>query len=302
MKRILCILIISGLIFSTTQVFGQQLTVGQHALEDLKIRIYENGTASVVHEVKGDKTKPVQVEMFNGNLTNFSVVDQDGNSVQYSTLSGSPMNVLIMPTDRNVTYIKYDLPNIVSNKDSVWEWNYHGPSDITFTDFYFPKGVDVIWVYDEPAYLGEKGSRIHGNGFPIHYVINESVTIQNVQWQDKSFGVGIRTASGLGNYVFDQSQKTYAFDVTKPNSFVTIIMPQELLWGPYDVTINGNKTLHTQYYNNGTHVWIGIRPASSGTVQITGTTVVPEFPLFVPLAIAVSCVVLFRFTNKSGFH
>src|SRR5256712_1263081 len=232
MKRILCILIISGLIFSTTQVVGRPLTVGQNALEDLKIRIYENGIASVVHEVKGDKTKPVQVEMFNDNLTNFSVVDQDGNSAQYSTLSGSPMNVLIMPTDRNVTYIKYDLPNIVSNKDGVWEWKYLGPSDIAFTDFYFPKGVDMIWVYDEPAYLGEKGSRIHGNGFPIHYVINESVSIQNVQWQDKSFNVGIITATGLGKYVFYQSKQYNTLDLTKPNSFVTIIMPQELLWGP----------------------------------------------------------------------
>src|SRR3989441_7080143 len=212
MKRILCILIISGLIFSTTKFFGQQLEVGQHALEDLKIRIYENGTASVVHEVKGDKTKPVQVEMFNGSLTNFSVVDQDGNSVQYSTLSGSPKSVLLLPTDRNVTYIKYDLPNIVSNKGGVWEWNYYEPSDTTFTDFYFPKGADAIWANNRPVYLGEQGLRQHGNGFTLDYIINEPISIQNVQWQDKSFDVGIRTMSALGSYVFDQSQKTYAFN------------------------------------------------------------------------------------------
>ena len=66
--------------------------------------------------------------------------------------------------------------------------------------------------------------------------------------------------------------------------------------------INENKTLHTEYRNNGTHVLIGLRPDSSGTVQITGTTVVPEFPFFVPLAIAISAVVLLRFSSRLNFH
>ncbi len=295
-------MVISGLIFSTTQIFGQQLTVGEHPVEDLKVTIDKSGTAHVVHEVKGDKIKPVQVESINGNMTDFAVTDRDGNSVQYSTLSKSPISVLLLPTDRNMTYIKYDLPNIVSNKDGVWEWNYYEPSDTTFTDFYFPKGVDVIWANNRPVYLGEHGLRQHGNGFTLDYIINEPISIQNVQWQDKSFDVGIRTLSGLGSYVFDQSKKTYAFNVDKPKSFITVIMPQELLWGPYDVVMNGNKTLHTEYRNNGTHVWIGLRPASSGTVQITGTTVVPEFPLFMPLAIAISAIVLLRFTSRLSFR
>ena len=293
---------ISGLIFSTAQVFGQQLTVGVPPREDLKVTIAQNGTAHVVHQVKGDKKNPVQVEAITGNMTNFSVTDKDGNTVQYSTLSRSPTTVLILPTDRNMTYIKYDLPAIVSYKNGVWEWSYFEPSDTSFTDFYFPKGIDLIWANNRPVYLGEQGLRQHGNGFTLDYVINEPVTNQNVKWQDKNFNVGIRTVSGLGNYVFDQSQKTYAFDVNSPQSFITVIMPQELLWGPYDVTINGNKTLHTQYHQNGTHIWIGLRPASAGTIQITGTTVVPEFPLFVPLAIALSAVVLLRFTNRLNFH
>ncbi len=295
-------MVISGLIFSTIPVLGQQLTVGVPPREDLKVAIDQNGTAHVAHQVKGDNLKPAQVEAITGNMTNLSVTDKDGNSVPYSTLSKSPMTILILPTDRNMTYIKYDLPNIVSYKNGGWEWKYFEPSDTTFTDFYFPKGVDMIWANNNPVYLGEQGLRQHGNGFTLDYVISEHVTNQNVMWQDKNFNVGIRTVSGLGSYVFDQSQKTYAFDVNTPQSFITVIMPQELLWGPYDVAINGNKTLHKEYFKNGTHVWIGLRPASAGTVQITGTTVVPEFPLFVPLAIALSAVVLLRFTNRLNFH
>ncbi len=104
-----------------------------------------------------------------------------------------------------------------------------------------------------------------------------------------------------GCSTFDQSAMSYAFNIDQPNSFVTVILPQELLWGPYQTTINTNATLTNVFHINGTHAWIGIRPAHSGTVQITGTSVVPEFPMFVPLAIAISAVVALRFFNKLNF-
>ena len=54
-------------------------------------------------------------------------------------------------------------------------------------------------------------------------------------------------------------------------------MPQILLGGPYDVTLDGKPTLHQVFHNNGTHVWIGLKPEkSSGTILITGTTLGQE--------------------------
>ncbi|MGI0046788.1 MAG: hypothetical protein ACREBB_06335 [Nitrosotalea sp.] len=288
-------------VFSTTAAFGQ-ISMGGAPQEDIKVSIDDNGTAHVVHEVQGNATGAVHVETIAGSIANFSVTDQADNPVQYSTIGQSPMSILLLPTQRNVTLVTYDIPNAVSYDSGVWNWHYYAPSDAIFTDFYFPKGVDMVWSNDRPVYLGEKGLRQIGNGMDLAYIINEPETIQTVQWQNQTFNVGIRTLANVGPLVFDQSAKAYAFDIDKPDSYVTIIMPKALLWGPYQGTINTNATLTNLFNDNGTHAWIGLKPIHNGTLQITGTTAIPEFPMFVPLAIAISAVVALRFTNRLNFH
>ena len=287
---------------SVSQVFGQELTMGQQPAEDIKIVIDESGTAHVTHFVKGNSAVAIQAITVKGNMTNFSVTDKDGNSVQYFSVSTAQKSVLLPPTSRNMTLIKYDLTDVVSQINGVWEWNYTEPSDASFTDFYFPKGVDTIWANHRPVFLGDKGLRQHGNGFALDYIINEPTTTQTIQWQNSNFTVDIRTLSDLGPYTFDQSAKAYAFDINKPNSFVTVIMPQELLWGPYQGKLNGNGTLTDTFYNNGTHVWIGLHPSKAGTIQLTGTTAIPEFPLFVPLVIGITAVIALQFRNRLNFN
>jgi len=303
LRKLLSILIISAVLFSMSQVFAQQVTIGKPPVEDVIVRIDEGGTAHVTHYVKGNSVDPVQAELIKNNVTALSVTDTNGNSVQYSVISNlQKQAVLIFPAQRNITLIKYNLPQIVSLNNGVWKWNYYTPTDTTFTDFFFPKGVDMIWANDRPVYLGEQGLRQHGDGMILQYIINEPVVSQNVKWQDKDFTVGIRTLADLGPYAFDQSAKTYTFDINKPNSFVTVIMPQELLWGPYQGKINGNGTLTTTFYKNGTHVWIGLKPTKAGTIQITGTTAIPEFPLFVPLVIGITVVIALQFRNRLNFN
>jgi len=303
LRKLLSILIIFVILFSMSQVFAQQLTIGQRPVEDVTVRIDESGTAHVTHYVKGNSVAPVQAELIKNNVTDLSVTDKNGSSVQYSTIGNlKKESVMIFPAQRNITLIKYDLPQVVSLNNGVWKWNYYTPTDTTFTDFYFPKGVDMIWANDRPVYLGEKGLRQHGDGMTLEYIINEPVISQNIQWTDKNFIVEIRTLSDVGKYAFDQSAQTYAFGINKPNSFVTVIMPQELLWGPYQGKLNGNGTLTTSFHNNGTHVWIGLKPSKSGTIQLTGTTAIPEFPLFVPLVIGISAVIALQFRNRLNFN
>jgi hypothetical protein len=302
LRKLLSILIMSLMLLSVSQVFGQELTMGQKPVEDIKIVIDASGIAHVIHFVKGNSVAAVQVITVKGNMTNFSVTDKDGNSVQYFSVATAQKSVLFPPTSRNMTIIKYDLTNVVSLSNGVWKWNYTAPSDAIFTDFYFPKGVDTIWANDRPVYLGDKGLRQHGNGFTLDYIINEPVTSQNVQWQNSNFIIGIRTLSDLGPHTFDPSAKAYAFNINKPHSFVTVIMPQELLWGPYQGKLNGNGTLTTTFHNNGTHAWIGFHPSKAGTIQLTGTTAIPEFPLFVPLVIGITVVIALQFRNRLNFN
>jgi hypothetical protein len=273
--KFLSLLIISVIIFSGSQVFSQQVSMGQNPNEIISVMIDETGTAHVIHNVKGPSLNPIQVDMIDGNITNLSVTDVNGKSIEYASMK-SPMSIILNISQRNMTLIKYDLVNAISNKDNIWKWSYHEPQDTDFTEFHFPKGVDTVWANGRPVYLGERGLGQHGNGFALEYIIDEPVNTQNVQFTGKNFVVEIRTISGLGAYVFDQSQKTYAFNVDKADMPITVIMPQGLLSGPYNVKLNGNATLYQEFHKNETHAWIGLEPAKSGTIQIIGTTVGQE--------------------------
>jgi len=275
LKILLSLLIIPILALSGYQAFGQQLSMGAAPHEVVKVTIDETGTAHVTHEINTTTAnfKPIQVDTIDGNMNNLTVTDSSGNSVEYAKIQKTPLSVIINASQRNMTLIKYDLINVVTNTDGVWKWNYYEPQDTDFTAFHFPKGVDMVWANSRPVYLGNLGLGQHGNGFTLEYIINEPVNIQTVQFSGKSFAVGVRTVAGLGDYAFDQSLKAYSLNVNKANIPITVIMPQDLLSGPYDVTLNGNATLHQEFHYNATHAWIGFTPAKSGTIQITGGAV-----------------------------
>lgn len=272
MKILLSLLIIPILALSGYQAFGQQLSMGEAPHEVVKVTIDETGTAHVTHEINttAANLKPIQVDTVSGNMNNLTVTDSNGNPVEYAKIQKTPLSIIINASQRNATLIKYDLVNVVTNTDGVWRWNYYEPQDTDFTAFHFPKGVDMVWANGRPVYLGNLGLGQHGNGFTLQYIINEPVNIQTVRLAGKNVVVGVRTVSGLGDYAFDPSLKAYSFNVDKANIPITVIMPQDLLSGPYVVTLNGNATLHQEFHYNATHAWIGFEPAKSGTIQITG--------------------------------
>ena len=272
LKILFGLLIIPILLLSGYQAFGQQVSMGDAPHEVVKVTIDETGTAHVTHEINSTAAnlKPIQVDTISGDMSNLAVTDSNGNPVEYAKIQKTPLSVIINASQRNMTLIKYDLSNVVTNTDGVWKWNYYEPQDTDFTAFHFPKGVDMVWANSRPVYLGNLGLGQHGNGFTLEYIVNEPVNIQTVQFAGKNFAVGVRTVSGLGDYAFDQSLKAYSFNIDKANIPITVIMPLDLLSGPYVVTINGNATLHQEFHSNATHAWIGLDPAKSGTVQISG--------------------------------
>ena len=275
MKIFLSLLVIPILVLAGAQAFGQQVTMGVPPEEVLKVTIDETGTAHVTHVINSTVAilKPIQVDTISGDLNNLSVTDSNGNPVEYGKMQKTPLSIIINASQRNETLIKYDLVNVVTNTDGVWKWNYYEPQDTDFTAFHFPKGVDMVWANERPVYLGNLGLGQHGNGFRLQYIINEPQTIQTVQLDGRNVAVGIRTVSELGDYTFDKSLLSYSFNVTKANVPVTVIMPQDLLAGPYTVTIDGKPELHQVFHYNTTHAWLGFESDKGGTVQIIGKVV-----------------------------
>ena len=294
-------MIMLGLLFSIPYSFAQ-VKVGEKSIQNVTINIDETGTAHIIHTVLGSN-KLLQVETYNGTMTNLSVTGKDGKSVEYLTMEKAPPAIIIPPSSRNMTLIKYDLVNVVTQTDGVWKWNFVTPPNTDYTDVNLPKNIDTVWVNDRPVYIGDKGIRHHGDSMRLEYVISEPVVLKDVSWDNKKFTVSIKTLAKVDTLDFSQAEKSFTFHTDNKNSLTTVIMPLELLWQPYEIKINNlNKTLTSVFHNNGTHVWIGFRPQISGTVHIIGTTVIPEFPLFIPLALAISAVVVLQFRNRLIFR
>lgn len=288
------IMIFSIIPLLLSPAFGQQLKMGEAVHEEIKVRIDENGTAHVIHMVQGNDNSQVSVETIRGNVTNISVTDLGNNAVQYLTIQQNPLAIIIPPSERNMTLIKYDLSHIVSFNDGVWKWDYVTPSDTASTDFYFPSGVRQIWTNDRPVYIGGNGIMEHGDNVKLEYA-DEKVVIQNIQWENYTFPVAINSLSDIENFTFNQSAMSCQFQTSKSNSLVTIIMPKALLGAKYAAHINDNPLLTTVFHDNDTHAWIGLKPSTNGTILITGSTAIPEFPLFAPLVIGISMILILQF-------
>jgi hypothetical protein len=189
---------------------------------------------------------------------------------------------------------------VLVQTDNVWTWNFRY---LETTSFILPEEVNVIFTNERPVLLDEKkGIACHGCQMVLEYSINEPKVFENVTWEDKEFVVEIQSYSNISNFVFEQPTKSITFNISKENQFVTTIIPLELLWKPYSVFLNNEKVFFHEYINNGTHVWLNMKPETVGEVSIIGTTVIPEFPIIAPLAIGFLMILIIPFTKKFNLH
>ncbi|MCV0410789.1 hypothetical protein [Nitrosopumilus sp.] len=282
------------LIISIIPTIDAQISFGEKASQkSVEIVINSVGDVHVKHVVS--KTDlPKQVELIYGTVSNLSVTNEKGEEKQFSVI-GNNAGILIFPSDNN-SIVEYDLDHAISKKDNVWTWSFRY---LETTSFILPEEADLIFANERPVYLDEKkGITCHGCQMILEYSINEPKIYQNIKWEDKEFLVEIRSHSNIDEFVFDQPTKSITFDVSEKNRFVTTIIPLELLWGPYAVFLDDEKIYFNQYINNGTHVWLNIRPETTGEVTIIGTTVVPEFPIIAPLAIGFLIIVIAPLIRK----
>ncbi|MCH8914462.1 MAG: hypothetical protein IIA82_01210 [Thaumarchaeota archaeon] len=237
---------------------------------------------------------PRQVELIDGIVSNLLVTDEQGVEKQVNVI-GDNSKVLILPSNRD-SIIEYNLDQVLSQKNDLWTWSFRY---LEITSFILPEEVDLLFVNERPVFLGEKnGFLCHGCQILLEYSINEPKNIIQVNWEDKEFLVEVRTLAKIESFDFNQPTKKISFKVNDNNQFVTIIIPLELLWEPYSVFLYDEKIDQHKFNNNGTHVWLNMRPETSGEITIIGTTVIPEFPIIAPLAIGFLMILVMPLMRK----
>jgi len=275
-------------------VADAQISIGEKAVQkSVEVIINSAGEVHVKHIVVSSNV-PKQVELIDGTVSNLVVTDEQENEKQVNII-GDKSGVLILPSQRN-SIIEYDLYDVLSQKNNLWTWEFFYPETTTFT---VPEEVDLLFVNERPIFLGEKNGFVcHGCQTLLEYSINEPKIIKQVNWEDKEFLVIVRTLAEIESFDFNQSAKKISFKINNDNQFVTIIIPLELLWEPYVVFLDEEKIGQHRFNNNGTHVWLNIRPETSGEISIVGTTVIPEFPIIAPLVIGFLMILVMPLMKK----
>src|SRR3989344_5749806 len=265
-KQVIFFIILASII-AIPIAYAQEISIGEKA-EQKSVEVVISSSDEIhVKHVIASSNSPGQVELIEGTVTNITVSDEEGKEKQFGII-GDNDGVIIYRSQENII-VEYDLGDVIFLKDNVWTWDFRY---LETTSFIIPKEIDLIFVNNRPVYLGEKnGISCHGCQMILEYSINEPKILKNVKFENKEFLIVIRTFAEINQFNFDQTTKSISFDVNGEKQFVTAIIPLELLSTPHNVYMGDGKIFFNEYNNNGTHVWLNIRPDNSGNVSIIGT-------------------------------
>ena len=271
---------------------------------------YQKSTHLIIDELNNIEAKhvigfsndPVMVNLFEGAIAeSITVTNEDGKELEFAIVGMSDYGaVTIFSADKN-TIIKYNLKNMFRQSDNLLTLNIGYPK--TF-GILFSEKTDQIFLNNQIIQLGDKkGISINGGGYVnVDYYSKNLKHIEEVIWEENKFDVEIITDSEIDEFNFDQESKSISFQVNEKNKFVTISMEEELLGGPYVILLNDEKIKYTKSSSKENYVSLSMKPESPGEITIIGTTVIPEFSMFLPLIMGFVIILTVPFMKKFSLH
>ena len=296
------------IIFSSLMIFA--LIAVPVANAQFGAPAYQKSTHLIIDELNNIEAKhvigfsndPVMVNLFEGAITeSITVTNEDGKELEFVIVGmGDGGSVTIFTATEN-TIIKYNLKNMFRQSDNLLTLNIGYPK--TF-GILFSEKTDQIFLNNQIIQLGDKkGISINGGGYVnVDYYSEMPKIIQEVQWKEDKFDVEIISNSKIDRFNFDQESKSISFQVNEKNKFVTISMEEELLGGPYVILLNDEKIMYTKSSSKENHVSLSMKPESPGEIIIIGTTVIPEFSMFLPLIMGFLIILTVPFMKKFSLH
>ncbi len=271
---------------------------------------YQKSTHLIIDELNNIEAKhvigfsddPVMVNLFEGVIPeSITVTNEDGKELEFAIVGmGDYGSITIFKATEN-TIIKYNLKDMFWQSDNILTLNVGYPK--TF-GILFPEKIDQIFLNNQIIQLGDnKGISINGGGYVnVEYYSEMPKKIQEVQWKEDKFNVEIITDSKIDEFNFDQESKSISFQVNEKNKFVTINMEEKLLGGPYVILLNDEQIKYSKYSIKENHISLSMKPESSGEIIIIGTTVIPEFSMFIPLIMGFVIILTVPLMRKVSLH
>jgi len=275
-----------------------QLTIGADAEQkSIELKLDTDGTVNVKHVVSYSNM-PVTVQLFSGTISNLGVVNEKGENQSDIGITYDPQgnqSIVIFPSKHD-SIIEYNLENIIP-KDNLFT------IQTSYAETYsviLPDEIEMIFLNDNAIFLeNKKGVSLnYGGSATIQYYSNIPKVVKEVQWEENKFNVEIITDSKIDKFNFEQTSKSISFQVNEEDKLITIIMSEELLGGPYLIFLDDEKIKFNKGMRGENHVVLNMKPDVPGEITIIGTTVIPEFSMFIPLVMGFLVVLTVPFMKK----
>jgi len=278
-----------------------QLTVGSEVKQELiEVKINDKGEIDVKHIVKASNM-PGTLHLFSGAVSNLVITNEIGKEEESGVINDGLGNesVFILPSKDN-TIVKYNLKNIIL-KDNLFTTQISYPEKFSVL---FDESINLVFVNNNVIFFEDKkGLSINGGGYvTIEFYSNESKIIKEIVWEENKFYVEIITNSNIDKFNFDQESKSINFETNQKNKFITITMPEELLGGPYVTLLNDEKIVHSKFIRDESNISLNLKSETTGKITIIGTTVIPEFSMFIPLIMGFLIILTVPFVKKINLH
>jgi len=296
------IIITSLLIFTLIAVPVANAQFGPPAYQkSTQLVIDESGNIQAKH-VTGVANDPVSVNLFEGAITeSITVTNEEGKELEFGISGLGDYGSVVILSPHKAGIVKYDLENMFRELDNLRSTNIGYPKTFSIL---FSEKIESVFLNNDIIHFGDKkGLTINGGGYVnLDYYSEIPKIIEEITWEENRFDVEIITDSEIDEFDFDQEGKNINFKINEKNRFVTINMDEELLGGPYVVLLDNEKIKYNKNSIGENQISLSMKPQSPGQITIIGTTVIPEFSMFLPLIMGFLIILTVPFMKKINLH
>jgi len=282
-QKIISTIIIFSLITVIPTVYGQLEFGAEANQKSVEVFIDKSENVNVKHTVYSSNN-PANVPVFFGIIEDsLKITNDEGVEIEFGRTGNDVEGItsLLIFASKENTIIEYSLTDVKTLDNNLWSLNLEYPKTFSII---INNEINSIFLNNNLIELGNKnGITINGGGsINLQHYANVPITIKEVEWEENKFNVEIISNSEIQKFNFNQEEKSITFQIDDENEFVTITMSEELLGGPYVVLLDNEKIQYNLVKNEST-ISLNLKPQSTGQVTIIGTTVIPEFSMFIPL-------------------
>ena len=300
-KKFFSVMLLIVLVTVIPTVNAQFSLAPQANQKSIEVNLDASGKIHIKHVVSSTNM-PVNVNLFEGTISNLLVTNQNGEEKETSIVDDGYGNksIMIFPTKQK-SIVEYNLEDKILVNENLVNVKISYPEEFSVI---LSDEINLIYVNSNAIFLEEKkGINVNGGGsLNIQYYLNVPTIVKSVQWEEDKFNVEIISDAEINNFNFEQTSKSISFEINEENKFITITMPEILLGGPYVTLLDDEKIQYGKSIDDEKNISITIKPESSGQITIIGTTVIPEFSMFIPLIMGFLVILTVPFMKKFNLH